>query len=305
MRERVLVTGSTGVVGALVRDGLLQRGVPVTVLVRTAQQANAAQALGAHAVIGDFAAPDSLLPAMVDARAMFLSCAAHPRQVEWQLGAVRGARNSGVQHVVKLSAGRASGDAIAAIKRWHWQTEEGIAASGLSCTHLRPNGFMQNFLRFRTRILAEGVFSAPVGDARVSFIDADDIAAAAIAALLDPAAHAGRAYELTGSESLTYAEAAGIIGAAAGRPIRFADETRDEFCRRAIARGEPEWFVPYLVEIFDFIRSGAAADVFDDLPRVTGRPARTLERFAAEHAHVFASQAPTYATATAAEGDVR
>jgi uncharacterized protein YbjT (DUF2867 family) len=291
MRDRVLVTGSTGVVGRLVRDGLLRRGVPVTVLVRTSRHAVAAEQMGARAIIGDFAAPDTLEPAMVDARAMFLSCAAHPEQVTWQRGAVCLARDAGIEQVVKLSAGRASADSAASIKRWHWQTEQDIAASGLVYTHLRPNGFMQNFLRFRERIVADGAFSAPTGAARVSFIDAADIADAALAALEAPAAHAGRIYELTGAESMTYADASAQISAAIGREVRFADETREDFRRRAIARGEPSWFVPYLLEIFDFIRSGAAADVFGDLPRVTGRPPRTLRQFASEHAAMFTAPA--------------
>jgi hypothetical protein len=62
--------------------------------------------------------------------------------------------------------------------------------------------------------------------------------------------------------------------------------------------------VPFLVEIFDFIRSGAAADVFTDVSRVTGRPARTLEQFAFEHAHMFAAPDPVYATVAPAKGGV-
>jgi uncharacterized protein YbjT (DUF2867 family) len=276
--------------------------VPVTVLVRDRATARNAEADGARAVIGDLANVASLVPAMQGIQTMFLASAAHPDQTRWHHNAIEAASNAGVRHIVKLSAGRASGESIAAIKRWHWETEQEIAESGIGYTHLRPNGFMQNFLRFRSRIISEGAFSAPVGDARVSVIDAEDIADVATAVLLEPSLHHARVYELTGGEARTYGEAAGIIAAACGHDVVFEDETREEFCRRAIARGEPEWFVPFLVEIFDFIRAGAAADVTNDVGEVTGRRARSLERFAEAHGHLFARRLERPVTAGYVDG---
>jgi len=69
--------------------------------------------------------------------------------------------------------------------RYHAVVEEAISSSGFAFTHLRPNLYMQGLLGFRSSIAAEGRFFAPVGDARVSIVDARDIAAVAAAALTE------------------------------------------------------------------------------------------------------------------------
>ncbi|OWY62504.1 NmrA family protein, partial [cyanobacterium TDX16] len=95
------------------------------------------------------------------------------------------------------------------------------ARDGFTHSVLRPAWFMQNFSEafFLPAILEAGVVSAPTGDGAEAFIHADDIADAAAATLLDPAAHDGAGYELTGPEALTFGEVAAQISAATGRTI--------------------------------------------------------------------------------------
>jgi uncharacterized protein YbjT (DUF2867 family) len=102
--------------------------------------------------------------------------------------------------------------------------ERTVRRSGADWTILRPDWFNQNFDEgfFRPAVLA-GELALPLGDARQVFVDADDIAAVA-AAVLTEEGHAGRSYELSGPDALTFAEAIEIISRAvtSARATRYA-----------------------------------------------------------------------------------
>ena len=100
---------------------------------------------------------------------------------------VEAALRGGVQHIVKLSQLAAAEDSPVRFLRYHAAVERAIRASGLRYTFLRPNLFMQGFLGFLHSIIAEGKFFAAAGDAKISAIDARDIAAVAAAALTERA----------------------------------------------------------------------------------------------------------------------
>ena len=77
---------------------------------------------------------------------------------------------------------------------------------------MRCSWFSQNFSEdyLREPVLA-GEVALPVGDVPEPFVDADDIADVAVAALTDDR-HVGELYELTGPRLLTFADAVGEIG---------------------------------------------------------------------------------------------
>lgn len=74
----------------------------------------------------------------------------------------------------------------------------------------------------------------PAGGGRTNFIDVADIAEAAAVVLTEPG-HLGRAYELTGSQALTYDEVAMTLSRACGRTIEYARPSRKEFAARNAA----------------------------------------------------------------------
>jgi uncharacterized protein YbjT (DUF2867 family) len=106
-----------------------------------------------------------------------------------------------------------------------------------------------------------------------------DVAAVATAVLRDPASHAEAAYELTGPEALTLTEVAERAGRVTGRALRFEDETVEGAwaSRRAAYPDAPDWQLEAWVSTYTAIADGSCARVTDDVERVTGRPARSLE----------------------------
>ena len=145
---------------------------------------------------------------------------------------------------------------------------------------LRSTWFAQDFDEaFLLPPVLAGVIALPT-DVPEPFVDVEDVAAVAVEALTG-AGHAGRTYELTGPHSVTFAEAAALIAAAAGRPVRFERVTPLECTQRMIAQGMPREAAEALTDLFARILDGRNAYVTDDVKRVTGHDAARLRRLRA------------------------
>lgn len=167
----------------------------------------------------------------------------------------------------------------------------------LTHTILRPSWFLQNLTEgFMQPMVADGVLALPTGDGAEAFIDAEDIAAVAAATLADPAAHAGRAYNLTGPEAITHADLVARISAATGRDVRYVDTDRIAWIDGVQAAGVPAEYAHLLAGLLDLIRDGQGSQPTGDVAAVLGRPARSVDAFIADAA---ASGAWTPAAATA------
>jgi uncharacterized protein YbjT (DUF2867 family) len=163
--------------------------------------------------------------------------------------------------------------------------EQAVTTGPLPWTLLRPNWFMQNLTQpgiDLDEIRDHGTLTMPTGDQPVSWIDARDIAAVATAALLDPERHAGRAFTLTGPEAVTLPELARRIANATGGHVSAAQPALESVLNRYTGSVRD-----YLERVYATVGSGDAAIVTDDVERVTGQPARTLDDFIAGHAAVW------------------
>ncbi len=259
----ILVTGGTGVIGSEVLRLLSQAGVPARALVRNPQKAQ--KLPGIIWVVGDLARPETLITAFEDAKTVFLLTHYFEDMVELQHNAIAAARAAGVTHVVKVSAFAASDHSNAPIGRWHYQVEKELQASGMAWTMLRPHHFMHNLLAQAEYVIKEGVIYSPSGDGKIPYIDPRDVAAVAFVTLTQPG-HLGKKYVLTGSEAISYRQAAEIIGAVIGKKLRFVDESPEEARPR---------------------HGGKTVTITNTVADLIGRPPRTVAEFVQEHASVF------------------
>jgi uncharacterized protein YbjT (DUF2867 family) len=170
----------------------------------------------------------------------------------------------------------AAPDAVFTLARDHAVTEDVIRASGMSWTFLRDNFYMDMMELFAGD---DGVIRGPAGDGRCSLVSRSDVAATAVAVLLDPAAHADTTYDLTGPEALSMEDVAQKISAVRGRPVRYVDETLDEAYASRAVYGAPSWQVDAWVSTYTAIASGDMARVSGDVEAITGRPAQTFDEF--------------------------
>ena len=281
----VLVTGGTGAVGSELLRLLSQAGVATRALTRNPQKAPTLP--GITWVGGDLAKPETLTPAFEGAQKLFLLTSYYEDMVTLQHNAIAAARAAGVTHVVKVSAFAASDHSRAPIGRWHYQVEKELEESGLGWTILRPHHFMQNLLAQAEYIVKDGVVYSASGDGKIPYIDPRDIAAVAFVTLTQPG-HLGKKYVLTGGEAISYRQAAEIIGATIGKPVRFVDESPDQARARRVREGLPPAVIESALAISAYQRAGGkTVTITNTIADLTGRPPRTVGDFVREHAAAF------------------
>ena len=284
----VLVTGATGQVGSAVFEELVRRGVRVRAMVRREDRSDGLAAPGVEAVVGDLERPETLPVALSGTARVFLMSRDDPNQPEMEGALIEAAGRAGVGRIVKLSASGAASDSPVALMRRHAQAERILEASGVGYTILRPQLYMQNFLRFGPSIAKEGRFVAPMGGCRFALVDVRDVARVAAAALTEDA-YAGAAYVVSGPEALSYGEAAQSIGTAIGEEVAYEPAEPGAFRDDLVAeRGLPRWRAEELAFIASAYGKGAGELITDVVRRVGGKPPRTFEEFAKEHADHFA-----------------
>jgi uncharacterized protein YbjT (DUF2867 family) len=258
-----LVLGATGKTGRRVVERLSARGVAVR--------------QGSRAGDPPFAWDDrsTWAPVLAGARAVYisyypdLSVAGAPEDIA---ELTRLAREAGVEHLVLLS-GRGEEEAEAA--------ERVVQASGVDWTIVRASWFNQNFTEsYMCEPVIDGVVVMPAGDVAEPFIDADDIADVAVAALTDPGRHVGQLYEVTGPRALTFAEAVAEIGKALDREIQYVYVPVEAYAEEARAAGVPEDEVALLNYLFSTILDGRNTRAADGVQRALGREPRDFYDFA-------------------------
>jgi uncharacterized protein YbjT (DUF2867 family) len=273
----VLILGGTGRTGSLLARKLARRGI----MVRTAARRGAD-------VRFDWDDPATHAEALAGVDRLYLvTPVLRVRYAEQVAGFLDLAETAGVRHVTFLSTYNADqapeGIDIAAV-------EAGLAARQ-SLTHsvLRPAWVMQNFSDDHLPVI-DGVITAPSGGGAEAFVDADDIAAVAAETLLDPGAHAGARYTLTGPQALTFGEAAGIIAAAAGRPVFYNDIDQEAWISGALAAGIPADYAVMLRWLTGAIIAGHGSVPAADVEKVTGRKPATFREFAERDAGAWTSE---------------
>ena len=146
---------------------------------------------------------------------------------------------------------------------------------------------MQNVLALAPAIAKASGFGSSAGQGRAGMIDARDVAAVAAATAASPAPHAGKTYWLTGPELISNDDVAAVLSKLLGRTITYRELTVGEDRDTMIRAGVPGPIAQMNAQAFSMIAEGDAAWVTDDVPSLLGRPARSFERFAADHAAAF------------------
>jgi uncharacterized protein YbjT (DUF2867 family) len=255
----------------------------VRVLVRDPEKATALAQAGVEVAEGDLGVPATIDAAMHGVSAVVLVSPAIPAQ---ELNVVESAVRAGAGHVVKITS-KASADSPIARRRAQTEIENGLIASGLGYTLLRNNAYMQNFLMLAPAIAGTSSFGSSAGDGRVGMIDARDVAAVAAQIAVSPAPHAGKTYWPTGPERLSYADAAAVLSTVLGRTITFHPLTFEEERQAMINAGVPAAVAEMNAQALSLFAQGDSDWVTDDVPTLLGRPARTFEQFATDHAAAF------------------
>ena len=144
--------------------------------------------------------------------------------------------------------------------------------------------FDQNFSEsFLLEPVLDGVLALPVDDVAEPFVDLEDVADVAVAALTDDAL-AGRVLELTGPRALTFHEAVAEIAAASGRDVRYEPVAMEAFVAGLAAAGLPDDVVDLMRYLFTEVLDGRGTPVADGVRAALGREPRDFREYAAREA---------------------
>ncbi|QSP93911.1 NAD(P)H-binding protein [Marinobacter salinisoli] len=261
-RQSILVVGGTGKTGKRVAEQLKASGHQVRVGSRSAipsfdwgNEKSWAPCLNGVTSVYITYSPDLAMPGATDAIQAFVGLA----------------KRHGVNRLVLLS-GRGEAEAQAC--------EKIVQDSGLEWTIVRASWFNQNFSEgaFIDMVL-NGAITLSAGNQVEPFVDVDDIADVAVAALTQDH-HNRRIYEVTGPRLMTFADVASDISRATGREVAFIDVPHTSFIAEMESSGTPEDVVWMLDYLFATVLDGRNAHLTDGVQQALGREPKDFAAFA-------------------------
>ncbi|WP_344588689.1 NAD(P)H-binding protein [Actinomadura vinacea] len=266
----ILVTSARGKTGRRVVSRLDALGVPFRAASRT-------ESSGTRF---DWADRATWAPALDGAGAVYLVPMAEFVDAAAVTAFVGEAAAAGVRRLVLLSARTAGGEVLPGQE----EAEEAVRGSGAEWTILRPAWFSQNFSEdYLLPPILAGELALPTGEGREAFVDAEDIADVAVAALTGDG-HAGQTYELSGPEPLSFRTVAELISAASGREIRYTPLEVPDFIALLRSQEVPDDLARDVAEMMDTLRQGAGDRVGDGVRRALGRDPRPFADYVEEAA---------------------
>lgn len=277
----ILLTGATGTIGRATLQLLQETGQEAIAVTRDA--AKAAFPRNTRTFTGNPSVPATLADAFAGVDAMLLS----PRAVGDAAAELLSlAARHGVKRVVVLSAVTVEyGGGYERFSQGFKAVEAAAAASALGWTFLRSAPYAANAMGWSTQIRKTGSVTSAYGNAATSPIHERDVAAIAVRALAGRE-HDGKAYAITGPQSLTQRDQIRLLGEATGRHLTFDEVSPEEARQSMIGQGMPaeipDRMLGYLAACVD--KPGPTTDVAE---RLLERPALTFLDWAIEHRAAF------------------
>ncbi len=256
-----LVLGGTGKTGRRVVERLAKRGLPVRIGSRAGEPPF------------DWDDPATWPAALKNVAAVYISYypdLAAPGAAEAIRNFTDLAVKSGVPRLVLLS-GRSEAEAQ--------RCEQIVRDSGAEWILVRASWFNQNFSEnYLLEPILAGEVALPAGKVGEPFVDADDIADVAVAALTEDR-HVGQLYEVTGPRLWTFANAIAEISRVAQRNIRYVHISKEEYASMLKSAQLPPEFVTLITYLFTELLDGRNASVADGVTRALGRAPRDFSQY--------------------------
>src|ERR1700740_471088 len=295
INPKILVTAATGRTGGAVVTQLLAKGCPVRAVVRVRDaRSDLLQRHGAEVVVADIFDPGQLMEAMRDVQRAYYCPPYHPFVIQSASAFAAAARETGLEQIVGLSQWLAGPNHPSLMTRQLWLIDRMFAAlPGIAHTVVNPGFFADSpYLEMMPFAAHLGVFPLPIGaESRNAPPSVDDIARVAVAALLDPARHAGKSYRPTGPKLLSVTAMAALISQVVGHNVRHVKSPLWLFYKGAKTLGAPPFLLSglrYWGEDHD--RGAFAIGAPNDTVReLTGKEAEDFETIARRHAALSTS----------------
>ena len=274
----IVVPATSGNLGRLIVEDLLDRRVPATDIVAGARKPDAIADLaadGVQTVRIDYDDP-ATVEAVVGTGDTFVLVSGNDlvNRDRQHANTIAAAGRAGAAHVVYTSGLKAS-ESPSPIAASHAPTEDAVRASGLPFTILRNGWYTENYARDLPAVRTSGVLLASVGEGRVASASRRDFAQA-VGAVVTSEGHLGATYELSGDVAWSYQDLAAAFSEVLGCEVTYRAVTPEQHLEVLKDAGVPEQFAAMAVAVDAGIRDGAFAFTNGDLARLLGRPTTPL-----------------------------
>lgn len=294
IKPRIIVTGATGKTGSVVVTELLKASYPVRALVHQEDGRSALlKAQGAEIAVADMSDAERVADALKEVQRAYYCPPVDPYMIQGAVAFGVAAKEARLEHIVGLTQWLASPSHPSLMTRQLWLVDQLFSIMpGVTHTIIRPGFFADNYMVTIGLSAHLGIFPWIFGKSRNAPPSNEDIARVAVAALMDPARHAGKSYRPTGPQLLGAEDMAKAIGRTVGRSVKVVPTPPWLFMKAARMSG-------YQIDVFSGLRyyiddhkrgafevGAPTTDVLD----VTGRPAEDFETIARRYAVLSRNQ---------------
>ena len=274
----IVVPATSGNLGRLIVEDLLDRGVPATDIVAGTRKPEAVAdlaAVGVRTTRIDYDDAATVEAALSPGDTFVLISGNDLVNRDRQhADAIAAAGRAGASHIVYTSGLKAS-ESPSPIAASHAVTEAAVANSGLPYTLLRNGWYTENYARSIPAVRDTGVLLSSVGEGRVASATRQDFAQA-VGAVVTGDGHLNTTYELSGDVAWTYDDLAAALSQVLGRDVVHRSVTPEQHLQALTDAGVPEPMAQMAVAVDAGIRAGAFAFTNGDLARLLGRPTTPL-----------------------------
>jgi len=288
VKPRIIVTGATGKTGSAVASGLLNAGYPVRAMVRREDGRSARlKAKGAEIAVADMSDVERIAEALIDVQGAYYCPPLDPYMIQGAVAFTVAAKEARLERIVSLTQWLASPSHPSLMTRQHWLVDRLFSMTpGVAHTIVNPGFFADSYLVTIGLAAHLGIFPWMYGKSRNAPPSNEDIARVAVAALMNPARHAGKSYRPTGPELLGAGDMAKAIGRAVGRSVRVVPTPTWLFMKGARMAGMSIDVMSNVRYYFDDHKRGAfeLGAPTTDVLEVTGRSPEDFETIARRYA---------------------
>jgi len=288
----ILVSGATGRTGGAAVDELLKLGKRVRAYVRKdGEKAAGLRARDVEIAVGDFTAIDDIRAAMEGIRSAYFLHPIAPGIIRAAAYFAQAAKEAGVTAIVNMSQISARREAASHAAQDHWVAERVFDWSGVATTHLRPTFFADWLIypHLGKDIWARKTIDFPFANGRHAPIASEDQGRVIAHILANPRGHEGKIYTLHGPVEMNHTEIAAAMSEVLGAEIAYAPSSIEDFKQKMEQVLKfPPFLVQHLVEVAQDYQKGIFSGTNDNVEKITGTPALSVQAFIAKHRNVFA-----------------
>jgi NAD(P)H dehydrogenase (quinone) len=288
MKEKVLITGSTGSTGMDAVKKLLELNIPVRALVHRfdARSERLAQ-LGAELVEGDLLDFNSVSAALKGiSHAYFVYDIKVPGILEATAYFAQAAIEEGLTHLVNMSQISARKEATSHAAQNHWISERMLDNTGIPVTHVRPTFFAEWLMYLAADIKEHNRIVMPFADVCYAPIAGEDIGRVVAAILASPRGHEGKSYPLYGPVEITQYQVADILSIELGRKITYIPVTIAAFAEILKPNFSP-YFIQHITAVAQDCLDGIFSGMNGLVEQISGQPPLSMAGYISRNRQLF------------------